>query len=243
MNSNKQPNGTPTLHNNEDGLTTADTQSKSLKRTTQGSTRVYGLQSGNGSKKPKQKSCKVCKTLFTPNKPLQCVCSVECATTLASDKRRHQERNKALADRKLTREKLEKLKTRTQWASEAQKEVNRYVRLRDVHLGCVSCDKPANWDGQWHASHFRSVGAASAVRFNLWNIHKSCSVCNNWKSGNIGAYRPRLIEKIGLERVEWLENHPRSRDYDVEYLQRLIKVFNKKINRMNKRRICEKAAY
>jgi hypothetical protein len=135
----------------------------------------------------------------------------------------------------LTREKLEKLKTRTQWASEAQKEVNRYVRLRDVHLGCVSCDKPANWDGQWHASHFRSVGAASAVRFNLWNIHKSCSVCNNWKSGNLSDFEPRLREKIGNQKVDWLRTQNKRAHYSIEYLKRLKYVMKKKANRQEAR--------
>jgi hypothetical protein len=135
----------------------------------------------------------------------------------------------------LTREKLEKLKTRTQWAAEAQKEVNRYVRLRDVHLGCVSCDKPANWDGQWHASHFRSVGAASAVRFNLWNIHKSCSVCNNWKSGNLSDFEPRLREKIGDQKVDWLRTQNQRAHYSIEYLKRLKYVMRKKANRQEER--------
>lgn len=179
----------------------------------------------------KLKKCKVCRTEFTPTKPMQAVCGIGCAVTLASDKRARQERNKALADRKLTKAKLQKLKTRTQWAAEAQKEVNRYVRLRDMHLGCVSCDKPATWDGQWHASHFRSVGAASAVRFNLWNIHKSCSICNNWKSGNLSEYEPRLREKIGAEKVDWLRTQNQIVNYSIEYLKRLKEVMNKKANR------------
>jgi len=235
MTLNTQPIGTPISPSSQDGLTTADTQSKNSKRTTQGSTKGYGLQSGNGSKKPKQKKCKVCKTLFTPNKPLQCVCSVECAMSIAAKRKAKegaiQARTEALKDRA----KRESLKTRSEWAAEAQREVNRYVRLRDVHLGCVSCDKPANWDGQWHASHFRSVGAASAVRFNLWNIHKSCSVCNNWKSGNLSEYEPRLRQKIGDEKVDWLRSQNQLTTYSIEYLKRLKAVMKKKANRLEKK--------
>jgi hypothetical protein len=142
-----------------------------------------------------------------------------------------QARTEALKDRA----KRESLKTRSEWAAEAQREVNRYVRLRDVHLGCVSCDKPANWDGQWHASHFRSVGAASAVRFNLWNIHKSCSVCNNWKSGNLSEYEPRLRQKIGDEKVDWLRSQNQLTTYSIEYLKRLKAVMKKKANRLEKK--------
>jgi hypothetical protein len=130
--------------------------------------------------------------------------------------------------------KREKLKTRAEWAREAQAAVNKYVRMRDYHLGCVSCDKPASWPGQWHASHFRSVGAASAVRFSLWNIHKSCSICNNWKSGNLSDYEPRLREKIGGSKVDWLRTQNQCVSYSIEYLKRLKSVFNKKARRLEK---------
>jgi len=113
---------------------------------------------------------------------------------------------------------------------EAQAIINRYVRLRDKDLGCISCDKPAAWQGQWHASHFRSVGASSATRFNLWNIHKSCSICNNWKSGNLSEYEPRLRAKIGDEKVDWLRTQNQRAEYSIEYLKRLIKIFKRKIN-------------
>jgi len=99
----------------------------------------------------------------------------------------------------------------------------------------VSCDKPATWDGQWHASHFRSVGAASAVRFNLWNIHKACSVCNNWKSGNLSEYEPRLTIKIGADKVEWLRTQNQVISYSVNYLTRIKTVFAKKAKRLQTR--------
>lgn len=184
----------------------------------------------------KKKKCKVCRNKFEPTKPMQTVCGIECALSLASLKKAKRERAKVIQDRKETKEKLEKLKTRAQWAAEAQKEVNRYVRLRDASLGCVSCDKGPSWPGQWHGSHFRSVGAASAVRFNLWNIHKSCSVCNNWKSGNLSEYEPRLREKIGNEKVDWLRSQNQRVTYSIEYLRRLKDVMRKKANRLEKRK-------
>lgn len=184
---------------------------------------------------PKTKRCKVCRETFTPSKPMQKVCGYECATQVA--KLAHDKRIAAVArdDRRETKAKLEKLKTRADWAREAQAEVNKYVRLRDAHLGCVSCDKPASWDGQWHASHFRSVGSASAVRFHLWNVHKSCSVCNNWKSGNLSEYEPRLRAKIGDSSVDWLRTQNKVVIYSVEYLKRLKAVFAKKARRLQKR--------
>ena len=123
------------------------------------------------------------------------------------------------------------MKTLRQLANEAQEKVNLYVRLRDAKEGCISCEKPASWDGQWHASHYRSVGAASAVRFNLWNIHKACSVCNHHKSGNIAEYTPRIISKIGQEKVDWLNSQNDVVKYTREYLIRIKKVFSIKASR------------
>lgn len=183
----------------------------------------------------KPKKCKCCKAMFTPSKPLQAVCGPECGIAMAQQKRALKQAKEQAAERKETRAKLEQLKSRADWAKEAQAEVNKYVRLRDAHMGCASCDKPASWDGQWHASHFRSVGAASAVRFNLWNIHKACSVCNNWKSGNLSDYEPRLRAKIGDAKVDWLRTQNQVVSYSVEYLKRLKAVFAKKANRLKKR--------
>ena len=173
------------------------------------------------------KDCKQCGTKFQPARPLQRVCSPICASRMVKEAKK--------VERESFKVRKEAIKSRADFAREAQTIVNKYVRLRDAHLGCVSCDKPANWHGQWHASHFRSVGAATAVRFNTWNIHKSCSVCNNWKSGNLIDYEPRLREKIGNDKVDWLRTQNQIVRYDVPYLERLKKIFTKKVKRMEKR--------
>lgn len=170
-------------------------------------------------KLPKQKKCRSCRESFTPFRPLQIACSHGCAISLATAKREKEERKTAQIARKECRAVKERIKSRGQWLKEAQQAVNQFVRLRDKDLGCVSCDKPATWNGQWHASHYKSVGSSPALRFNLLNIHKSCSVCNNWKSGNIGNYRPELIRRIGIENVEFLEGHHEPRKYTIPELK------------------------
>ena len=127
------------------------------------------------------------------------------------------------------------IKPRQDWLAECQAIVNKYVRLRDRHLGCCSCDRPPSWDGQWHASHLRSVGAASAVRFNLWNIAKGCSICNNHKSGNLGEYLPRARARWGDERVDWLYAQNQLVKYEIPYLERFKAVMGKKLKRLEKR--------
>lgn len=180
------------------------------------------------------KACKACKTAFMPIRPMQRVCSPLCALTIAREVNAKKAKTVKAIERRSDKAKLEKLKSRATWAREAQTAVNRYVRLRDAALGCVSCDKPASWDGQWHASHFRSVGAATAVRFHLWNIHKSCSVCNNWKSGNLSEYEPRLREKIGHEKVDWLRTQNQLSAFTVDYLKRLKQIFTKRAKRIER---------
>lgn len=181
------------------------------------------------------KLCRMCKEQFTPVKSMQCVCGPSCAGHYAVFLREKERTKAAAEERRETKAKLEKIKSRAKWLSECQAIVNRYVRLRDRNDGCISCHLPASWDGQWHASHFRSVGAATSVRFNLWNIHKACSACNGPKSGNIHAYRPRIIEKIGQERFDFLEAQNQRADYSVEYLKRLKAVMGKRLRRLERR--------
>lgn len=182
----------------------------------------------------KQKKCKYksCGISFTPSRPLQSVCSPICGLKLAEYNRKKNAEKKL---RRELREGREKLKTAADHAKEAQMIINRYVRLRDRNDGCISCDKPSTWHGQWHASHLRSVGSSPSLRFNLWNIHKSCSVCNNHLSGNISEYLTRVREKIGDEKVDWLYSQNKPAKFDIDYLKRLKKVFRKKIRMIERR--------
>ncbi len=141
----------------------------------------------------------------------------------------------AKVERDSIKARKEAIKTLADLKREAQTAINRYVRARDFRAGCISCDKPANWGGQWHASHFRSVGAAPQLRFCLWNIHKSCSVCNNYLSGNIREYEIRLREKVGAEKLGYLLSENGVRKYNREYLARLKRVFSRKARRQENR--------
>jgi len=186
----------------------------------------------------RRKRCPSCRVMFVPSRSSQAVCGeIECAIDHGQSERGQASARKALADveRREIKVRKEALKSRGDYAKEAQAVINRYVRLRDAHLGCISCDKPATWGGQWHCSHFRSVGAAAHLRFNLWNMNKSCSQCNAHLSGNIMVYRPRLVEKIGAEKVAWLERNQDLVRHEIPYLKRLKSVFTKKAKRLEKR--------
>ncbi len=156
-----------------------------------------------------------------------------------AEKAKRAEAKKARAAAKVERASIrarkEAIKPRAKWLDECQAIVNKIVRLRDAHLPCCSCDRQASWGGQWHASHLRSVGAASAVRFHLWNIHKGCSICNNHLSGNLAEYLPRIRARIGDDKVDWLYRQNQIASYGIDYLKRFKAVMGKKLKRMEKR--------
>ena len=111
---------------------------------------------------------------------------------------------------------------------EAQYWFNRFIRLRDAGKPCISCDKPDSGSHQRHASHYRSVGACSSMRFDESNVHASCSVCNNHLSGNIGEYTPRLIIKIGKEEYERIKTAPKLKKITVDELREIINLYKSK---------------
>ncbi|EPL1161481.1 recombination protein NinG, partial [Pseudomonas aeruginosa] len=89
---------------------------------------------------PKPKKCQntECGQQFVPRfSSTQKVCSPACA--LATKDKHAVPARKAIADRERREIKArkEKLKSRSDHLREAQAVINRYVRLRDDHLGCV----------------------------------------------------------------------------------------------------------
>ena len=185
----------------------------------------------------KQHKCKECSEYYTKFRSTQQVCSVKCA--MAMGKRKAEEKRKKLekADRleasRRMRERKEKLKSRSDWLKDLQRVFNEFIRLRDADLPCISCGRYHN--GQYHAGHYRSVGACPELRFNEDNTHKQCSACNNHLSGNILEYRLGLIEKIGIERVEFLErqDHPPLK-LSVEEIKDLIKAYKAKVKELKR---------
>lgn len=175
----------------------------------------------------KPKPCGHCGSSFTPVRPMQAVCSAICAARSVKAKNKQ--------EREQFKERKEKAKRISKWEEECRAIVQKIARIRDRDDGCISCHLPSTWGGQWHGSHFRSHGAASAVQFHLWNIHKSCSSCNRDKGGNIIAYRPRLIEKIGQEKVDWLMSQNQIVRHPVDYYKRFKAVMGKRLRRLEKR--------
>ena len=108
----------------------------------------------------------------------------------------------------------------------AQSSFNAFIRKRDEGLACISCGNIPN-TGEYvggsgiHAGHFKSCGAHSELRFNELNCNVQCFRCNVHLSGNIKDYRPALIEKIGLDKVEWLEGPHEPKKYTCAELKEI----------------------
>lgn len=157
-------------------------------------------------------------------------CSINYATR-RTQRVQERQKKKIEADIKQDfKERKKALKGRSQWMKEAQSAVNQYIRLRDSNTGCISCGSipDAKRGGSIDAGHYRSRGAAPHLRFNVFNIHAQCVKCNRWNSGNAVDYRINLINKIGLDRVERLEQDHDVRKFSIEYLERIKRIFNKR---------------
>jgi len=173
----------------------------------------------------KTKKCKICAKPFEPFKFAQVVCGWLCAIDYGLVLKAKKAKLDAKTQRAEHKAIKQSQKTLTDWLKEAQRHCNRYVRLRDSNEPCISCGT-VNPNIKYDAGHYRTSKAAPQLRFNLDNIHKQCSNnCNVHLSGNIINYRPRLIEKIGIERVEALENNNEIKRYTIEDAKEISKKF------------------
>lgn len=180
------------------------------------------------------RKCRVCKSEYEPRNSLQMVCGAACAIAFA--RRRDEARQKARAahERKRLREARERIKTRSEWAREAQAAFNAWVRERDAGLPCISCGR--DHQGQWHAGHYRSVGAAPELRFEPLNTHRQCAPCNTHKSGNAIEYRINLVQRIGEAAVQWLEGPHEPKKYTIDELKEIKRTYAARARQLRKER-------
>ena len=164
-------------------------------------------------------------------------CGIDHATEFAQAKRdADREKQKA----KVKREVVKKEKTarsdlrefrnndKSHQTKLTQASFNAWIRFRDEGEPCNSCGRSTGC--KINAGHYLSVGSHPELRFNPLNVNLQCEYCNVYKSGNIKEYRPRLIDKIGLELVEWLEGPNDAMKYTCEQL-REIRAYYAKLTR------------
>jgi len=119
----------------------------------------------------------------------------------------------------------------------AQAAFNKFIRLRDKDLVCISCLRTNeqvgdtdSWKvgGAWDCGHFLTRGAFPELRFEELNAHKQCKSCNGGSDKYAKKtqlvrddYRINLIDKIGLDKVEWLEGKHEPKKYTCEELKEI----------------------
>jgi hypothetical protein len=108
------------------------------------------------------KKCFNCKDEFTPFNTLQKFClkneCIKAMVEIAKVKGMEQEKKRMIED----------LKTANDYLKIAQQVFNKFIRVRDNGLNCISCDKPCKKE---NAGHYYSQGGHSNVRFNEDNVH------------------------------------------------------------------------
>lgn len=161
---------------------------------------------------------------------MQSVCSPRCAV-----KKVKQDKAEEKAQIKTRKEKL---KSRGELVKEAQQAFNAFIRERDRQAGypCISSGRPLDWSGnQVDAGHYRSTGAAPHLRFHEDNCHAQSKHDNLFLSGNAVDYRIRLIERIGLARVEALEADDTPRHYTLDDLRDIKAKYRAKLKELKGR--------
>lgn len=193
------------------------------------------------AKQPKPKKCRVaaCGASFVPARLGQAVCSPACAILDAPKNLDRARKSLAQVERREIKVRKEKLKSRADHLREAQTAVNEFIRLRDAHLPCISCDSIPNDNdlmtgSRWDAGHYRSVGSCPELRFEPLNIHRQCVKCNRNLSGNAVEYRTRLVLRIGAEKLAWLEGPHPARKYTVEEIKAIKADYRAKIRELKR---------
>lgn len=186
--------------------------------------------------------CDHCKQKFVPERPSQIV-HVECVeawTEAQAAKRERAEakvaRAAAKVERAETRIRKEAIKRKPDLMREADQAFAAYIRERDRQAGrpCISSGRPLDWasGNQVDAGHYRSRGAASHLRYHEDNCHAQSKYENRYRAGNALGYRARLIERIGLARVEALETDNTPHKWQADELRGIRDTYKAKIKEM-----------
>lgn len=195
----------------------------------------------------KPKECPICSTEYLPWSTTQKTCTDwQCGLAFSRQqeaiKVEREIRKQERSQRDDLRQRRERLKGIAERQKEAQAAFNRYIRWRDYYKPCVSCGGTLQHSGNYttgsavDASHYRSRGAASHLKFNVFNVHSACTRCNRQLSGNAVEYRIRLIERIGITLVERIESDNTPRKFDIDYLKRVKAIFTRRARHYEKLR-------
>jgi len=171
----------------------------------------------------KQKKCKVCGKEFNPFKTTDRLCSYICGKAF-EEQQEIDKRFKSIQDKVKERDSLKLL------MKAAKQIVQKYARLRDKYLPCISCGTYTStmWDG----GHMYKSELYSGVRLDEININKQCRKCNTYLSGNEVGYVKGFIAKYGLDEFNKLSDRAtltKNKKWSVEEIKEIITSYKLKI--------------
>jgi hypothetical protein len=187
---------------------------------------IQSKQKQDGKKSVKLKKCRMCQTEFSQRSSMQVVCSIKCSIDYSRIQDQKKRERDSKLQRKMTKAKKEKLKTRSDWLKEAQVQFNAYIRMRDKHKPCVSCKR--FHEGKYDAGHYRTVKSQSGLRFHTLNVHKQCQPCNRHLSANMVEYRKSLKAMLGDDMLDFLERDHDVLRLDIDGIKRLKDLYKRK---------------
>lgn len=167
---------------------------------------------------------------------LRAFCSSDCLMQYTRSEKGKKDRKKALHSD--IRQRKEKLKTKGDYTKEAQQAFNAYVRARDKGKTCISCTTLLHDNsvgGGYDAGHYRSVGSSPHLRFRLDNCFGQCKKCNRYLSGNVANMRVGIVWRYGQQHLDTVEADNDTKHYTVADLQRITKIFRKKLKKITKK--------
>lgn len=178
----------------------------------------------------------------------------ECMTDYSLWKLDKQKKIKQKSDNKKHREAKAKLNdTIPRWTKKAQVAFNKYIRLRDRNLPCVSCGKNeaevikdmrgVTCGGVWDAGHWRSRGSCPELRFCETNCFKQCKKCNGG-SGKYGrkealvkdSFKSEVRRRIGRAQLEWVNGPHEPKRYRVEDLKEIEALYKERVKEIENNR-------
>jgi hypothetical protein len=165
--------------------------------------------------------CKNCREKFEPIKFNAKFClKDECIKAFVEEVKTNQW--------KTTKKRMkEDLKTLQDWLKEAQTIFNKYIRLRDMGLVCISCQQPPK---KKNCGHYFSSGGHSNVRFDEDNCHLQCEHCNTYLSGNLLNYQIGIQKRIGAQKLlELQERAHLTKKWTIDELKEIIKTYKTKV--------------
>ena len=193
----------------------------------------------------KPRKCPECHQPYVKRRAVQPTCgALPCQEAYAIKIAKKAVWKREKMQRAADRAQREELKTARDYIKPAQDAFNAFIRERDKDQPCICCGRFASSDdwtpgGTWDAGHFLGRGAYPELRFEETNCHKQLKTCNGGsgkyaKKGRTVSqgYREGLIDRIGVDRVEWLEGPHEPKHYTIEDLKAIKALYVAKLKEL-----------